>query len=80
MKHATWKWFFIRRFLLILALVSFSEAALNLWYEEAVYPWVEETFHISFFMANGGSGQTVGMLLRGVAFLTALGEIGRAHV
>ncbi len=42
MKHATWKWFFIRRFLLILALVSFSEAALNLWYEEAVYPWVEE--------------------------------------
>ena len=35
MKHATWKWFFIRRFLLILALVSFSEAALNLWYEEA---------------------------------------------
>ena len=73
MKHATWKWFFIRRFLLILALVSFSEAALNLWYEEAVYPWVEETFHISFFMANGGSGQTVGMLLRGVAFLAALG-------
>ena len=73
MKHTTWKWFFIRRFLLILALVSFSEAALNLWYEEAVYPWVEETFHISFFMANGGSGQTVGMLLRGVAFLAALG-------
>lgn len=73
MEHTTWKWFFIRRFLLILALVSLSEALLNLWYSSVVYPWMDKTLHVSFFMADGEGGQTIGMLLRGVAFLAVMG-------
>lgn len=73
MKHTTWKWTFIRRFLLILVLVSVSESLLNLMYDKAVYPWLEQVLHIRFFMANWESEQTIGLLLQGILYLTVLG-------
>ncbi len=76
MKHNTWKWFLIRRFLLILILVSLSESLLNLFYGRMFYPWLEEKFHINFFMAKWEQEQTLGLLLRGVIYfsVTSLGS------
>ena len=73
MKHNTWKWFFIRRFLLLLILVSLSESLLNLFYSRIVYPWLEEVFHIGFFMADWEQEQTLGLLIRGVLYLSVTG-------
>lgn len=73
MEHKAWKWFFIRRFLLILALVSLSEWLLNLFYHNCLYPWLEEVFHIRFFMAGWEDGQSISLLLKGVLYLAARG-------
>ena len=73
MEHKAWKWFFIRRFLLILALVSLSEWLLNLFYHNCLYPWLEEVFHIRFFMAGWEDGQSISLLFKGVLYLAARG-------
>ncbi|MCI8483641.1 MAG: HAMP domain-containing histidine kinase [Lachnospiraceae bacterium] len=73
MKHTTWKWTFIRRFLLILILVSVSEGLLNLMYDRAVYPWLEQALHIRFFMTNWESEQTIGLLVQGTLYLAVQG-------
>lgn len=73
MKHTTWKWFFIRRFLLILVLVSLSESLLNIFYHKIFYPWLEQVFQINFFMAEWESEQTLGLLLRGIFYLAVWG-------
>ena len=44
--------------------VSLSEWLLNLFYHNCLYPWLEEVFHIRFFMA-GWEQQPDGILLRG---------------
>ena len=73
MKHTTWKWFFIRRFLLILVLVSLSESLLNIFYHKIFYPWLEQVFQINFFMAEWESEQTLGLLLRSIFYLAVWG-------
>lgn len=73
MKHTTWKWFFIRRFLLILVLVSLSEYLLNIFYSTVFYPWLEQVFHINFFMAEWESEQTLGLLFRSMVYLAVWG-------
>ena len=73
MEHKAWKWFFIWRFLLILALVSLSEGLLNLFYRTCLYPWLEEVFHIRFFMAEWEDGQSISLLLKGILYLAAWG-------
>ena len=73
MEHKAWKWFFIRRFLLILALVSLSEWLLNLFYHNCLYPWLEEVFHIRFFMAGWEGGRSISLLFKGVLYLAARG-------
>ncbi len=76
MKHSTWKWFLIRRFLLLLILVSLSENLLNLFYGRMFYPWLKEVFHINFFMTEWEQEQTLGLLIRGVIYfsVTSLGS------
>ncbi len=76
MKHSKWKWFLIRRFLILLILVSLIENLLNLFYGKMFYPWLEETFHINFFMAEWEQEQTLGLLIRGVIYfsITSLGS------
>lgn len=76
MKHETWKWFLIRRFLMILILLALSEQMLNLLYEGIIYPWLGETLHFRFFMMELERGQTVGLLIRGAAYLAAMGICG----
>ena len=73
MKHATWKWFVIRRFLLILLLLTLSEKMLNFLYDGVIYPWIGEVLHFRFFMMDLENGQTVGLLIRGGAYLAAMG-------
>ena len=77
MKHTTWKWFVIRRFLLILVLVSLSESLLNIFYRTVFYPWLEQVFHINFFMAEWESEQTLGLLFRSIVFLAVWGVCSR---
>lgn len=76
MKHATWKWFVIRRFLLILLLLTLSEKMLNFLYDGVIYPWIGEVLHFRFFMMDLENGQTVGLLIRGGAYLAAMGICG----
>lgn len=73
MEHKAWKWFFIRRFLLILTLVSLSEGLLNLYYRTCLYPWLEEVFHIRFFLAGWEDGQSISLLFKGIFYLAARG-------
>lgn len=73
MERKAWKWFFIRRFLLILALVSLSEWLLNTFYRTCLYPWLEEVFHVQFFMAGWEDGQSISLLFKGILYLAARG-------
>ncbi len=73
MNTAEWKKFLIRRFLLILVFVSLSEELLNIIYEQIVFPWMSETFHIDFFTAGMENGQSIDMLLRGGVYLAVTG-------
>ncbi len=73
MNTAEWKKFLIRRFLFILVFVSLSEELLNIIYEQIVFPWMSETFHIDFFTAGMENGQSIDALLRGGVYLAVTG-------
>lgn len=73
MNNKEWKIFLIKRFLLILFLVSMSERLLNGIYEEAVFPWLSDYLHIEFFTAGLESGQSVSALCRGGLYLAVMG-------
>lgn len=77
MKHKTWKWFLIRRFLLILIFVACSEKFLNYFYHALVYPWLNDVLHINFFMMKLESEQTIGLLFRGWLYLAVMGIFGQ---
>lgn len=73
MKHTAWKWFLVQRFFIIMIFVAFSEKLLNILYDKVVYPWMEHTLHINFFMMDLESEQTITLLLRGVIYLAIIG-------
>ena len=73
MNNKEWKKFLIKRFLLILFLVSMSEWILNGIYEEAVFPWLSDNLHIEFFTAGLESGQSISALCRGGLYLAVVG-------
>ena len=73
MSKKEWKWFLVKRFLLILLLVSFSEQMLAAIYEQMIFPWLSNTLHIDFFTAGLENGQTIGALLRGGCYLAVMG-------
>ena len=73
MNTADWKRFLIKRFLLILVFVSISEELLNGIYDQIVFPWMSDTFHIDYFTAGMENGQSIDALLRGGAYLAVMG-------
>lgn len=73
MKNTTWKRFLIRRFLLILVLVGLSEKLLNLCYGGVVYPWLEHTLHMEFFLTELGSEQNIIALCQAGLYLGFMG-------
>lgn len=73
MKHTDWKWFLIKRFLLILILVGISERLLNGIYDKMIFPWLSDTMHIQFFAAGLEDGQPIGTLLKGMVYLAVRG-------
>lgn len=73
MNNKEWKKFLIKRFLLILLLVSISERLLNGIYEEVVFPWLSDYLDIEFFTAGLESGQSISVLCRGGLYLAVMG-------
>lgn len=73
MKNTAWKWFLIRRFLLILVLVGLSEKLLNLFYGAVVYPWLEHILHVDFFLTELGREQSISALCRVGLYLASMG-------
>ncbi|MEY8390079.1 sensor histidine kinase [Lachnospiraceae bacterium] len=73
MKHKEWKGFLVKRFLMILALVSFSEWLLNGFFDKVLFPWLSDTLQIDFFMAGMENGLTIGVLIKGGLYLAITG-------
>lgn len=73
MNTGEWKKFLIKRFLVILVFVSLSEELLNVIYEQIVFPWMSDTFHIDFFTAGMETGQSIDALCRGGLYLAVMG-------
>lgn len=73
MNTGEWKKFLIKRFLMILVFVSLSEELLNVIYEQIVFPWMSDTFHIDFFTAGMETGQSIDALCRGGLYLAVMG-------
>lgn len=76
-KHKTWKWFLVQRFLLILIFVAGSEKLLNYFYHAVAYPWLRDVLHINFFLIEWEDEQTIGLLFRGWLYLAIVGIFGQ---
>ncbi len=73
MKHKEWKRFLVRRFLMILVLVSISEWLLNGFFDTVLFPWLSDILNMEFFMVGLEHGMSIGVLLRGVLYLAVTG-------
>ncbi|MCI9081989.1 MAG: hypothetical protein HFI70_06685 [Lachnospiraceae bacterium] len=73
MKHKEWKRFLVRRFLMILILVSISQWLLNRFFDNALFPFLSDLLQVDFFMSGLENGLNIGILLRGGLYLAVTG-------
>ena len=73
MKHKEWKGFLVKRFLLILVFVSVSEWLINGFFDKVLFPWLSDTLHFEFFLADLEEGMSIGVLVRGGLYLAVSG-------